>query len=338
VPLVIQMELPSAQSSPDMDTIEKDQQNVGVGGDVAGSVAPATPTAHTSKSNHTPSPGGPDSGTMYPDTGRSGTILDNRVAYPCVLWHASALGVAPGDVIDALDSVGITLESVLVSRKNKMVGRGLLDGVAVHFKLGRGEGAETLLNEYTIVSHLRDHRVRGIVPWVKLLEMPEYARWRPRRFADSYKEWSHVVVTPWISDRQTLSALYAESPLVAVARFREVVSTIDQAHRCGVVHLDLKVDNLVITRDKSYVVDWEVATRTSELPNCSFTPGSSAHAPEIETKPTKESDLWGLGVCLFVMVRKRLERDEAEGEGGEQKREQKRASGDNKSSAQQNTE
>ncbi|HWO20534.1 MAG TPA: protein kinase, partial [Kofleriaceae bacterium] len=90
-------------------------------------------------------------------------------------------------------------------------------------------------------------------------------------------------------------------PLREALRYaRAVTEAIAEAHRRGLVHADLKPENVVIPRDgRVRVVDFGVAKLVGGSPNAaSGTPAYMAPERWHGVPPTGAIDVWAIGVML----------------------------------------
>ena len=84
------------------------------------------------------------------------------------------------------------------------------------------------------------------------------------------------------------------------------------AHRAGIMHLDVKLPNLLFSKGQVKVADFGIARN---LPSSTINPTTQAYfagsyaysAPEqLRRKPSKRSDIYGLGVATFKLLTDRL--------------------------------
>ncbi|HTJ70768.1 MAG TPA: serine/threonine-protein kinase [Actinospica sp.] len=122
-----------------------------------------------------------------------------------------------------------------------------------------------------------------------------------------------VIVMEYLDGRSLGAVLREDGPLPPdrVARIAaEVVAALDFAHAAGVVHRDLKPDNIVLTRDgRPVLTDFGIA-RTLGTDGTPLTaPGTLLGTPafmapeQIEGRElTPASDLWSLGATLYAAL------------------------------------
>jgi tRNA A-37 threonylcarbamoyl transferase component Bud32 len=108
-------------------------------------------------------------------------------------------------------------------------------------------------------------------------------------------------------DGESLRARLAEGPLPigeALRYCRAVADAIAEAHRRGLVHADLKPENIVLARDgRVRVVDFGLARLARGASNAgSGTPAYMAPERWRGAPPTGAIDIWALGVTLHELV------------------------------------
>ncbi|CAH8448144.1 unnamed protein product [Dicrocoelium dendriticum] len=92
----------------------------------------------------------------------------------------------------------------------------------------------------------------------------------------------------------------------ARSHFFDLLSAIDYAHSCGVVHRDLKAENLLFDSNmKIKLIDFSFGTQYSGALLTTWCGSPPYAAPEIfngEPYVGTKADIWSLGVLLYVMV------------------------------------
>jgi eukaryotic-like serine/threonine-protein kinase len=86
--------------------------------------------------------------------------------------------------------------------------------------------------------------------------------------------------------------------------FRQVSSALDHAHAAGIVHRDVKPENIIITPDRetAYLVDWGIALSASDAKRLTDsngwigTPGYMSPEQQAGEDIDHRSDLYSLGV------------------------------------------
>jgi hypothetical protein len=108
-------------------------------------------------------------------------------------------------------------------------------------------------------------------------------------------------------DGASLRARLAAGPLTvreALRCCRAVADAIAEAHRRGLVHADLKPENIVVSSDgRVRVVDFGLAKLAGGTPNAmSGTPAYMAPERWRGEPPTGAIDVWSLGVTLYELI------------------------------------
>jgi serine/threonine protein kinase/tetratricopeptide (TPR) repeat protein len=108
-------------------------------------------------------------------------------------------------------------------------------------------------------------------------------------------------------DGESLRARLAAGPLPmaeALRCCRAVAEAVAEAHRRGLVHADLKPENIVISSDgRVRVVDFGLARLARGAPNAaSGTPAYMAPERWRDVPPTGAIDIWALGVTLHELI------------------------------------
>ena len=108
------------------------------------------------------------------------------------------------------------------------------------------------------------------------------------------------------TDLRTLLVRYGPlTPARAVAIIRQVASALDAAHESGLVHRDVKPENILITRDDfAYLVDFGIANATTDekLTELGTAVGTYAYmAPErfSNSEVTYRADIYALACVLY---------------------------------------
>jgi len=92
--------------------------------------------------------------------------------------------------------------------------------------------------------------------------------------------------------------------------FRALMSAVAYLHSLGIVHRDVKADNVMVAGDLSdlRLVDFNTAQRVAEGGALSMTGTREWAAPEAlrGSSPGEPHDVWGTGLCLWLMLSGRL--------------------------------
>jgi eukaryotic-like serine/threonine-protein kinase len=171
------------------------------------------------------------------------------------------------------------------------------DGRAVALKILRPElsvtvTAERFLREIQIVRRL-DHPRIG-----QLLDAGE-------------KDWLVYYVMPFIEGRSLKAVLQRPGGLSADDTLRiatDLLGALDHAHGLGIVHRDVKPDNIIVAVDGAYLLDFGIAravalSGTDRLTRSGVAVGTSHYmSPEqimAADEPDPRSDLYSVGCVLF---------------------------------------
>ena len=89
--------------------------------------------------------------------------------------------------------------------------------------------------------------------------------------------------------------------------FRQLVSILQQVRRAGIVHRDIKLENVLVNRYtlETHLVDFGLASKVTKDPLDSFR-GTMRYAPPEWLKHDSfypdEAEVWSLGVMLYTML------------------------------------
>ena len=109
---------------------------------------------------------------------------------------------------------------------------------------------------------------------------------------------------------ESLAQKIKNGPLLfqeAINILYEIAEGLEEAHREGIVHLDVKPSNIIITKDgKVKILDFGLAKlMTKDITQTVSTKGTVAYlAPEVISgmKVDHRADLWSLGIILYEML------------------------------------
>ena len=162
-------------------------------------------------------------------------------------------------------------------------------------------GEDFIPNEargFLIVQHLRKAGVKGILPQQRI----EYIGKREEK-------------TAFLSDKQPrdlssfIASLQMKTPDEAAQEKWRILSglveTVTSMHRNGVVHFDIKPDNVLLTEDGDpLLADFDLAHPVGEIVSPAGTEGWLA--PEMFWEPriraAPQTDLWSLGAVMLAVI------------------------------------
>lgn len=130
------------------------------------------------------------------------------------------------------------------------------------------------------------------------------------------------VVTEYMPNGDMLDATkqgLLDSEIIIRSYFRQLIEGVEYLHSHGIAHLDLKLENLMLSADFTLkIIDFDQAQDSSELDlKCGGTEGY--RAPEIlkgECRDLSAADLYSIGVILYAMKVRKYPFKEVDGEGG----------------------
>ncbi|MBI3181412.1 MAG: protein kinase [Myxococcales bacterium] len=121
----------------------------------------------------------------------------------------------------------------------------------------------------------------------------------------------HILSMQWIDGRTLTDRVRAGGPLPvrqALRLVRVLASALGAAHRIGVVHRDVKPDNVLLgPQDEPFLLDFGVATeqgaeRLTEMGSSPGTPGFMAPEQELGDEVGPAADVFALGMtCCFAL-------------------------------------
>ncbi|CAH8470824.1 unnamed protein product [Heterobilharzia americana] len=174
---------------------------------------------------------------------------------------------------------------------------------------------------------LARHTITGIFVAIKIIDKsclsPENLK-KVYRESDILKELHHsnivklyqvmetqrllCMVMEYVSNGELFATYGRFSEVDARVKFLDVLSAVDYIHSCGIVHRDLKAENILLDSEMNIkLVDFSFGTYFSSSDQLLSTwCGSPPYAaPEIflgEPYIGVKADIWSLGVILYVMV------------------------------------
>ncbi|MEU6778926.1 protein kinase [Nonomuraea angiospora] len=129
---------------------------------------------------------------------------------------------------------------------------------------------------------------------------------------DVLEENGHPWIVMQLVNSRTLGELIREdgpmSPPAAADIGLQLLEALRAAHAAGVLHRDVKPDNVLLTEDgRAVLTDFGIATTEDEAPVTSTgvllgTPAFMAPERAAGSKAESSSDLWSLGVTLYMAV------------------------------------
>ena len=111
---------------------------------------------------------------------------------------------------------------------------------------------------------------------------------------------------PFIAGRPLSQAAHELNANQALQIFFDVAEALAHAHRQGVIHRDIKPDNILITEDnRAVVIDWGLADAGQPRQVC----GSPYYAAPEQLEgqvADQRADVYSLGVVLYFMLARQL--------------------------------
>jgi serine/threonine protein kinase len=86
----------------------------------------------------------------------------------------------------------------------------------------------------------------------------------------------------------------------------QLVSAVSHLHSCGVIHRDVKADNVLVSRDGTdlRLVDFNAAKQVADSAPLTMTGTVEYMPPEVlrGQSPSEAGDVWAIGLCLCLML------------------------------------
>ncbi|MEZ4588073.1 MAG: serine/threonine-protein kinase [Gemmatimonadales bacterium] len=186
------------------------------------------------------------------------------------------------------------------------IGRG---GAAVVFRATSPEGevvALKILRPELCVTVTAERFLREI-EIVKQLHHPKIGR----LLDAGERDWLVYYVMPFIEGRSLQSVLSRHGKLSVSDSLRigtDLLDALGHAHQAGIVHRDVKPDNIIIGRDGAYLLDFGISravalSGTDRLTRSGVAVGTSHYmSPEqimAVSEPDPRSDLYSVGCVLY---------------------------------------
>ena len=227
------------------------------------------------------------------------------------------------DALDGTDSV-VAGETVVKGEPDELVGR-RLHIYECHSLLGAGGMGRVYLATNTVLN--RKCALKVLSPRVAAHHVDYVERFRNEGrsaastlhpnivtiHATGEADGRHYLEMEFISGRSLQQLVNDEgrlTPVRATVLARSIAEGLAEAHRCGVLHRDLKPDNVLLTKaGLPKLVDFGLAKQIfADNGNERLVGTPNYMAPEVllGEQATNSSDVYALGVCYFLMLTGRL--------------------------------